>query len=110
MLSYTTVTMRYRIEVWPVLFVLGIIALRGVLERMRDDAEAVTRTFRSLWIASVAALGVSLLNVYVYLDVLNWDWGTAMRSYADCARMVTEHPGLGPDKVASVCVLDAPGS
>jgi hypothetical protein len=53
---------------------------------------------------------VSLLNVYVYHDVLNWEWGTAMRAYEDCARMVSELPRLGPDKVASVCVLDAPGS
>lgn len=109
LLAYTTITMRYRIEVWPVLFVLGVVGLRGLLERTRDDAEAMTRTLRSLWIASLAALGISLLNVYVYHDVLNWDWGTAMRSYDDCARMVREHPGLGADRVAAICVLDAPG-
>ena len=109
MLAYTTITMRYRIEVWPVLFVLGIVAFRGLLDRAGEDREALSRMLRSLWIASVAALGVSLLNVYVYHDVLNWDWGTAMRSYEDCAAMVRAHPGLGADKVASICVLDVPG-
>lgn len=110
MLSYTTVTMRYRAEIWPVLFILGIVGLAGLLERARGDGAMLVRMVRSLWIGAVAALSVSLLNVYVYHDVLNWEWGTAMRSYEDCARMVSEHPGLGPDRVASVCVLDASGS
>ncbi|WP_413719655.1 hypothetical protein [Silicimonas sp. MF1-12-2] len=110
MLSYTTYTMRYRTELWPVFFVLGVVALAGLLERMRNYPEARKRMMRSMWIASVAALGVGLLNVYVYRDMLNWDWGTALRSYEDCARMVTEHPGLGVGKVREICVLDVPGS
>ena len=110
MLSYTTYTMRYRTELWPVFFVFGILALAGLMGRMRDDPEARNRMMRSIWIASIAALGVGLLNVYVYRDMLNWDWGTALRSYEDCARMVTEHPGLGVGKVREICVLDVPGS
>ncbi|NND20306.1 MAG: hypothetical protein HKN98_17185 [Silicimonas sp.] len=110
MLSYTTVTMRYRVELWPVLFIVGLFGLAGLLRSRNDDRAAIAGLVRSLGVATVAALGISLFNAYIYHDALNWDWGRALWSFDDCAKMVAEHPGLGPDRVASVCVLETPGS
>lgn len=108
MLAYTTVTMRYRIELWPVLFVPAVMALAAILEKSRDDPEALRRVLFSLKVAVVAGAGIGLLNLYVYLDQLNWEWGSAMRSFEDCARMVAEHPDLGPTRINTICILDVP--
>jgi hypothetical protein len=110
MLAYTTVTMRYRIEIWPVFFVPAVIGLATVLARARNDPEALRRVLFSLWVSVVAAGAVGALNSIIYVDILNWDWGSALRSYEDCARMVTDHPDLGAGKVGTICVLDQPAS
>ena len=105
MLAYTTITMRYRLELWPVLFVPAVLALAGMLDQTRHDRKAVARLLFSLQVASLAALVVGMLNMVAYMNVLNWDWGYALRSYENCARYVTVHADLGAKKVPGICVI-----
>lgn len=96
------------LELWPVLFVPAIIGLAAMLETGRRDPQAMRRIALGLGAASVAAVVVGGLNTIVYLDILNWEWGTALKSYDDCAVMVAEHPDLGPDRIGEICALGAP--
>lgn len=107
-LSYPTVTMRYRIELWPVIFVLGaggMAAFGGAL-RERDG-------FRHRLYGGVAlCLGgvLSLQGAYQYAHGVNWRWGGMLRAYEDCAVAVSAHPDLGVAQVDRLCVIDAPSA
>ncbi len=101
-LSYPTVTMRYRVELWPVLFVLAVsgaaaLARTGLDDRLRRRALLLSR------------LGVIcapfLAFTYSGMHTLDWRYGELLRSREACAAAVTAHESLGPDRVADLCTV-----
>ena len=105
MLAYTTITMRYRVELWPLHFVLGSAALVALGASGAVSAQQLKRR-----LATGVVVG-GLIGTYAFFlfsDWINWEWGTFLRSWEDCSAAVTEHRSLGPDHVDRLCVIDRP--
>lgn len=102
--SYPTITARYRVELFPLWFVLGAAALATMAARGSYTAGASACKFAVV----VLAVGVfTTASVFEsYSDYINWEWGTFLRSFEACRDQVSAHPGLGPDRVEDLCVID----
>jgi hypothetical protein len=109
-LSYPTVTMRYRVELWPVLFVLAASGGAALVRTGLDDR--LKR--RAILLSSVGVVSTAAtVLVYSGMGTINWYHdetlkGEFLRSREACAIVVARHEGLGPDRVADLCTLDIP--
>ena len=102
-LSYPTVTMRYRVELWPVLFVLAASGATALARAGLDDG--LRR--RALLLARVGVVCTPVLGfTYSGMGTIDWRYGELLRSRAACAAAVSAHESLGPDRVAELCTLD----
>lgn len=103
--SYPTITMRYRVELWPLHFVLGSAALVALGSSGAVSASGLKRRL------SAGLIVGALIGVYAFFlfsDYINWEWGTLLRSWDDCSEAVARHPGLGPGMIDDLCVIDRP--
>ena len=103
--SYPTITMRYRVELWPLHFVLGSAALVALGASGAVSAPNLRRR-----LGTGVAVG-ALIGVYAFFlfsDWVNWEWGTLLRSWEDCSAAVAEQRSLGPDHIDRLCVIDRP--
>jgi hypothetical protein len=104
-LSYPTVTLRYRVELWPVLFVL---AAGGGAALMRAGLDAGLRR-RAVLLSAVGVVSTAA-TVFSYsgMGTIDWRYGELLRSRDACAAAVSAHESLGPDRMADLCTLDLP--
>ena len=105
MASYTTVTLRYRFDIWPVLMALAMLSLPRLLLRRDAENSSWTGSMRLMQIALLPSLLVMLGTIYLY-QFRFIEHGLFSRwSYETCAEMVAAKPSLGPDAVDRLCGL-----
>ena len=106
--SYPTITMRYRVELWAPYFIMGAFGLRSILIGSSGEAVAGVGAIRLTTALTALAVVVSAIGFVAYADYVNWDWGQYLRAFESCEQAVSNHPNLGVNRVAELCVIGAP--
>lgn len=103
MASYTTVTLRYRFDLWPVLMVFAILSLPRILVRQDAAGPSGAGVLRPMNITLVASLIVVLATIYLYQFRFIENGLFSRWSYETCAEMVTAKPEFGTGDVDRLC-------
>ncbi len=105
MASYVTVTFRYRVDLWPILVALAMLALPRVLLELKAN--------QNTWIIVGAKFGLVVAPSLILMFTVARGYAfyiaeRGIRSrwpFETCAELVTAKQGLGPDAVARLCGL-----
>ncbi|MEM7668604.1 MAG: hypothetical protein AAF317_05550 [Pseudomonadota bacterium] len=102
--SYATVTLRYRVDLWPVVATLALLALPRMLDAGREGLLTLPRMTTRMAFVFLFGAFFSVATAIYNNHILRNEGSLAQLSEDTCIRLA-EKKGFDPDDVTRICTL-----